>query len=108
MKLLQDVWKLEEAFNSKKDKKILPLSTKEKSTLINPASKAADVKKIAKRMEELALMRMMQLEDENKPNEQQRQTSRHKPFYIGLGVRYNKYKDKAPCNQGAIRSYFKK
>ncbi len=69
MKLLQDVWKLEEAFSSKKDKKILPLSTKEKSTLINPASKAADVKNIAKRMEELALVRMRQLEDENKPNE---------------------------------------
>jgi hypothetical protein len=59
-------------------------------------------------MEELALMRMMQLEDENKPNEQQRQTSRQKPLYIGLSVRFKKHKTKAPCNQGAIMIYFKR
>lgn len=46
MKLLQEVSKSEEAFNSKKNKKILPLTTLDKRTLINPASKAADVKKI--------------------------------------------------------------
>jgi hypothetical protein len=56
-------------------------------TLINPTSKAADIKSTAKRMEDLALIRMVKIEDEQKPNDQQRKMQRPKPFYIGLGCK---------------------
>lgn len=108
MKLLQEVWKSKEAYDTKGNKKILPLSDLEKAILIDSTSRADDIKSVARRMEELAMIRMMQLEDQNKPNDGQRKKSRHKPFYIGLGARYNKHKEKTSSNQGSIESFFKK
>ena len=87
MTLVQKIWEEGEGLSEKEK-----FSDEHKRILLNEDSSKSEVKTAAAKIENLVMDRMFRLENELLPEEsRKKKKSKHKSYFIGLGIRYKKY-----------------
>ena len=86
MTLVQKIWEGEGLSEEEK------FSNEQKRILLNEDSSHSEVKTAAAKIENLVMDQMFRLENELLPEEsRKKKKSKHKSYFIGLGIRYKKY-----------------